>query len=378
MGTSRKNILFLCSWFPNRKKALEGNFILKHAQCLQEIANVYVLFAKASEQNNKKFEIEKSTDEGISITKVYFRKSKLPVFASFINLLRYIKALKVGYTHIPQIIDKVNVNVAFPAGLYALFLKRKGLSYDITEHWSGYLNETKLYEKESFIVKKLHQQIFRESSQVFAVSDYLGKSLTYYGLADSYELLPNFIDENLFKPREKNESFTFIHISTLDEQTKNFSGILRALEKLKIYGCDFKFVLIGEADAKEVMLKLERHNLLEETEAHFYIKSQEVAEKLSRANCLIQFSNFETFSIVLAEAWLSGVKTVHSKCGGLTENDNSTLGVQIPKGDENALFQALLKAFTMNDEGDFNTRRELALSMFHKTRITNAYMSNNY
>lgn len=345
MKNPRKHILFLCSWFPNREKPLEGNFILKHATYIQRFADVHLCFARSSKENKTKFEVEESNIEGVKITKVYYRSSSLPLLKSFINLKRYIKALKIAYAKGERNYDLAHVNVAFPAGLFALHLKRKyKLPYIITEHWSGYLSATKLYEKSSLFVKKLHQNIFKEAQKVFTVSKTLGEALQQNQLINEFDTLPNYIDLDLFQPQsEKLSKFTFVHVSTVDEATKNFSGILQALAQLKEEGLGFQFNLVVEANTEQVKAKLNEYGLSDLTKLYSYIDAAKVAELMGQSHCLIQFSNFETFSIVMAEAWLTGLPCVYSKCGGLTDVQDPTLGIQVTPKQVDELVNALRK-----------------------------------
>lgn len=343
MKNSRKHILFLCSWFPNREKPLEGNFILKHALFLQKFADVHICFSKSSLENKQKYELEKEVIEGVQVTKVYYRGSRLPVFKKIINLRRYMKAMKMAYATKQKSFDFAHVNVAFPAGLFALYLKRKmQLPYVITEHWSGYLPVTATYQTSAKFIKNIHQKIFRQAKQVFTVSNSLGNALQNHDLIKDFEVLPNYINVDVFKPQERKASvFTFIHVSTVDESTKNFSGILKALQNLKENGLDFKFNLVVEANPAIVKSKLDEYNLASLTNLYSYLPSDKVAELMRDSHSLIQFSNFETFSIVLAEAWLTGLPCVYSKCGGLTDLEDEKLGIQVSKGDVNELTEAL-------------------------------------
>ena len=44
------------------------------------------------------------------------------------------------------------------------------------------------------------------------------------------------------------------------------------------------------------------------------------------------FSNYETFSVVIAEAWCCGTPVISSVCGGLTNEINSDSGLTVEKG----------------------------------------------
>lgn len=359
---------------------MEGNFILKHATYIQEFADVYVSFARSSKENIRDYELEQEEIEGVKISKVYYKKSELPVVSKFVQLKRYIKAMEMATSSHKVEFDFAVVNVAFQAGLFALHLKKKNnLPFVILEHWSGYLPATSLFINEHSIIKRYHRKIYKEAQQVFAVSTSLGDALKELDLVKEYGVIPNYIDVDLFQPSSaKFEQFTFVHISTADEETKNLSGILRALQALKKEGHSFKLKLIVEAEKEGVLQKIVSYGLENHVDLYSYLPSEHVAEILRKSHCLIQFSNFETFSIVLAEAWMSGVPTIYSKCGGLTNTLNSTLGIQIQPKDESALLGALNTVFENYYQYSAEEIRQEAEKNFHPTRIKGQILSINY
>lgn len=142
-----------------------------------------------------------------------------------------------------------------------------------------------------------------------------------------------------------------VHISTLDDKSKNISGILNTLAKLNR---DYIFHIITETDEQTAWEMIEKQQL---DKSKFIVESQlsapEIGEVLRKADCLVHFSNYETFSIVIAEAWSCGIPAIYSKCGGLTEINNPELGIQIAVKDE----KALLNALTTFKRADYSTEK---------------------
>ena len=73
----------------------------------------------------------------------------------------------------------------------------------------------------------------------------------------------------------------------------------------------------------------------------FKSKATEVAELINKHDLFLLFSNYETFSVVIAEAWACGLPVITSKCGGLTEGITNENGVQVKIGDEKELLSKL-------------------------------------
>ena len=70
-----------------------------------------------------------------------------------------------------------------------------------------------------------------------------------HGLKSNYEIVSNVVDIKLFYPEQnkiKKSKTRIIHISTLEDQQKNISGILRAIKKLTENIVDFELFIIGD------------------------------------------------------------------------------------------------------------------------------------
>lgn len=365
------NVLFLASWFPNKTHPTVGNFIQRHAEVANTIANVYVLFALPIENQKSKFDIQNSVENDVYITRVYYRKvmHKIPLVHTFLKYKRYRKAMKVGEQTIGKKFDFLHVNTFWFAGLAALDISRsQKISYLITEHWSGFLPQNNAFESASFVMKTMTKRIFRKAKFVLPVSDDLGKSLQSRKLIDEFHCLANVVDTTLFKPNPttKNEVYRFIHISTIDEAHKNFSGLLEAFSKVKY---DFILEIITDGDLTDAQRKINAFGLSNKIELRGSSTQEEVAEALQQANCLVQFSNVETFSIVIAEAWSSGIPCVYTKCGGLTNIVNDKLGFQIERGDVQGLQQKIEDFIQHQYEFDQQYIRSFAIEMFSEQKV---------
>ncbi|MGB0934074.1 MAG: glycosyltransferase, partial [Lishizhenia sp.] len=350
MQSKRPNVLFLASWFPNKNHQTVGNFIQRHAELANNVATIYVLFATAVTDQKERFQIEHSLENNVQITRVYYRriKHRIPLIHSFLRLKRYQKAMELGAESLNQSFDFVHVNTFWFAGIAALmFQKKMKISYLITEHWSGFLPQNNAFKSSSFLMKQLAKRIFKKAKFVLPVSDDLGESLKKNGLISKYISVPNVINVDLFSPANttKSDICRFIHISTADEEHKNFSGILEAFSLVTE---EYVLEIITDGDLVEVEKKINHFNLQKKVTLRGTSKPEEVAQSLQNADCLVQFSNVETFSIVIAEAWSVGIPCIYSKCGGLTNIEDEQLGIQIEIGNIEALTLSI-RSFTKGE-----------------------------
>ena len=343
----KKRVLFLASWYPSRENKSLGNFVQRHAEAANQVSDVTVMYAISSEKSTS-IEFDRKDVHGVDTLIIYYPKVKikLPIFKQVQSKKNYLTALKQGFLFLNKDFDLVHLNEVFPAGLFALYLKKEyELNYVLTVHWTGYLDHTKVYERLPFYERRLHKKIFANASLVLPVSDHLGKSLKKLKLLSNYKVIPNVVDDKLFFPHEGIKELSsprFLHVSSFDNKHKNVVGMLKAFKFLQDEKQPFTLHLITEGD-KEIVWNLIHDLGIDDSRCDVKEKAtpEEVAQAMRESDCFVLFSNYETFSVVLAEAWMSGIPAIYSKCGGLTEIANKDLGVQVEKGNLHSLSNAL-------------------------------------
>lgn len=349
---SGKNVLFLASWYPSKENSTLGNFVQKHAELANEVAKVDVLYAVESD-SVEEITIDDNIINELRTVIVYFPsvKSKTPLIRSVIKREAYLLALKKGFRYLDKSYSLVHLNAVFPGGIFAKWLKKKyKVPYLTTVHWTGFLENHNEYGVLPFYLKRSFKSIFKGASKVFVVSDHLGKSLQKLELIKKYSVLNNVVKSDYFYPEKRKSTNStsprFLHISTFNDKHKNISGMLSAFGQLKK---DFSLHLITEGDVDDVWLAIENYKIpKEKCKVESRVEAREIGEAMRKADCLVLFSNYETFSVVLAEAWTCGLPAIYSQCGGLTEINNPTLGVQVKVKDRNALIEAM-EHFSLND-----------------------------
>ena len=111
--------------------------------------------------------------------------------------------------------DLVHVHVAYPAGLFALYLKkRNGIAYIISEHDGIYMPGYDNYHVPGQFEKKMVPVIYRNAKKIHAVSKSLGAALMDLKLtAKTPVVIPNVVDTSLFNYKEKDRSSGFRFIN---------------------------------------------------------------------------------------------------------------------------------------------------------------------
>jgi glycosyltransferase involved in cell wall biosynthesis len=310
-----KHILYLPSWFPSRRNPYPGDFIKRHAEAASLYNRITIFYTVIDEAIKVPELVEEKVNDNLFIYTYYYPALK-GVLSAVINGIKRFSALRRIYNKVfnwssP---DLVHVHVAYPAGLFALYLKkRKGIDYVISEHDGIYMPGYDNYHVPGNFEKKMVPLIYKGAKKIHSVSKSLAKALIDRQLATSEPVvIPNVVNIDLFnyKEKQKNEKFQFVHVSSLINQ-KNPEGMLKAMALVKKKRNDFFLKIIGPP--KEKFKKLVQ-DLSIENEVIFTgeISYNEVANEINNADAMIHFTRYETFGCVIAESLCTGTLVIVS------------------------------------------------------------------
>ncbi|MGH2564848.1 MAG: glycosyltransferase, partial [Ginsengibacter sp.] len=204
-----KNILWLPSWYPDKIKPYNGDFIQRHARAVgmhQPIQVIYIVRDEAGVITHDR-RVEDSVFENVNEKIVYYYSPHFLIafVDSFFSGLKYRRLYrKIISDYIEQIgkPELVHVHIVLKAGLIAKWIKKKyHIPFIISEHWTGYLPDA----KEKFLqlpsyLKISWRRIMEKASAVSVVSDYLGSCIKKNYSSLEYKVIPNVVDTKIFKP----------------------------------------------------------------------------------------------------------------------------------------------------------------------------------
>ena len=311
-----KHILYLPSWFPSRRNPWPGDFIKRHAESASLYNRITVFYTAMDESINQPELTEEKINNNLEIY-IYYYPAVKGVFSPVINGVKRFAALRKMYTKVfaDSSPDLVHVHVAYPAGLFALYLKkRKKIGYIISEHDGIYMPGYDNYHVPGQFEKKMVPVIYRNANKVHAVSKSLAAALMNLKLTSKTPVvIPNVVNTNIFNFKEKGRiaGFNFIHISSLINQ-KNPEGMLAAIALVKKQRDDFVVRVIGPA--KERFLNMAK-DLSLEGQVNFMgeIPYADVATEINNSDAMIHFTRYETFGCVIAESLCCGVPVITTR-----------------------------------------------------------------
>ncbi len=323
MHTAR-HILILSSWYPNRKSPFLGNFVMNHARLVAQSYQVTLLHTVADESCTE-IEIVETQQDQLREIVIYHPKG-----AHFFERRKAIdRAFDTGLEMISNV-DLIHAHVLLPKGY--LFVKAKKLfncPLIVTEHSSIFARQRqKSWSlKDHYIARTTRKHI----DHLVAVSEFQEKDLSRYFKETPTTVIPNPVDVNLFVPATTtyNEKFRFLHISTLDPMVKNPYGIVDAVALLHEKGYrTFELVIVSDEPVEALRNYVASKELSKHIRFFGPCQPEELPPFYRASDAFVLFSDYESFSIVVAEAWACGIPVISTSVG-IAANLTSNLGIQV-------------------------------------------------
>ncbi len=336
---------------------------------LAKKCKVSVLYPCPVQEQDKIYLVSENSEKNLFEVIIYYRKSSLFLFGSFINILRRYKATILGYKKILRNSGKpflVYAQVLNWAGIMACILKHKyRLPYILGEHWSGYMSGA--YKKSGFLYKWLAKVVVSRAVALTVVSGQLKESMIKNRLNHSnFYVVPNIIDipEPQTIPYVTGHGSRIIFVGDLVDEVKNISGILQAMS-LITKEQKFEFHIFGDGTDREKLSNYVRADgrLRECVYFHGYCPNNEIIDFMGTCDFLILNSRHETFSVVVAESLACGKPVIATKCGGPENMVNGQTGLLVPVDDVESLNKAIVKM--INTHQDYNSEL-LKQSVMHR------------
>jgi len=222
-----------------------------------------------------------------------------------------------------------------------------------------------------------------ESDGVTAVSRFLKeKTITNYYIDKNIEVIPNFIDTELFKPMEacifrkhiaRDGEKVLVHTSNF-RQVKRVTDTIKILERV-IKEVPTKLLLVGDGPDRSECERLARQlNLADHVK--FLGKQEGLVEILNSADIFLIPSQSESFGLAALEAMSCGKPVVSSSVGGLPEliKHNET-GFIAEIGDVERMAKYVIDLLTNDKKYEAFSRnsRERAINKFDKSKVIPMY-----
>lgn len=369
MPMSRKKILWLCSWYPDRVQPFNGDFVQRHARAAALYNDIYVVHVAGDPAMKKKQEEVISVSEGLTEVLIYYQNNN-SFYGKAINHLRWLRCAKeavakfISENGIP---DLVHVHVPFKMGTIARWLKKKySLPYVVTEHWTIYQPQSPvLYTGQNFFIKSIIKRTVKNCDMLLPVSSDLGELICRQVAQKEFLPVVNAVDTGLFfydGTDRDDKVFRFIHVSSMNS-LKNAEGLLRAFKTFLKSGGRAELDMVGDTTPEIRTYAASLGFPAEVIRFHGEISNADVARLVRKADCFVLFSNIENSPCVIGESLCCGLPVIATTVGGISELVTEENGILVAAGDEIALAAAMKR---VSENSSMFSRKKIAEDAFSK------------
>jgi glycosyltransferase involved in cell wall biosynthesis len=351
--------LFLTRWYPHRYDAMEGLFVRKHAESIGRFMPIKVLYICQRPEVKRRELHVCEWNESVREMIVYAKDSRFRFLKIMYYFIAFFSGLRFVFRHYGR--PEITHCHIFSRDIFVAYWMKKWwkIPYVVTEHWSTYLPENGTFQKSSKLNRWSVKFLAKHADKVMPVSEHLIKSMMSHGIRADYQKVNNVVDDFFFQAQKKRESekVRILHVSCFFDEAKNISGILRVAAQLREKRDDFELVMVGTGVDFEQMVDYASNLSLGEDLVVFLgeLSPHEVCEEMTKADILLLFSNYETFSVVVAESLSSGVPVVSSAVCEIPKMVTEECGILVSPKDEKALLEKL--DYMIDHFSEFDTEK---------------------
>lgn len=326
---SLRNLLHITNWYPNPSNRFEALFVQEHFKALAD-REMQQLWHVQVRGEGSLFRLRKgsySSSEHYFILDTCFSSWQVREWLHF-ALLALLRLRLWRHRW-----DVVNVHIAYPLLRFPRLVRwLYGQNIIVTEHWSAYHEGFKLPENSPG--RRRIRKIFQHRIPVIAVSQALMDDIVAFAETDDFakHVIPNVVNPDIFSPGPAPRpapGATFV-------MAGSWSPIKRPLLVMQSFAVvsrshpEARLRIIGYGSQWEEMRRFARESDLQERIAFLGpLGKAAIATELRKAAALVHASEYETFSVVCAEALCCGTPVIASRVGGIPEYVDDRNGITV-------------------------------------------------
>ncbi len=177
---------------------------------------------------------------------------------------------------------------------------------------------------------------YRSIPNRICVSTWIQKMLAKWDVSSS--VISNGVDSEFFVPRNdylKPTKKQRVLLMAREDPQGSWSFVTSLLKRLNETN-HIDVITVGPASVIPEVVELS-------AEAHGHVDRRQMAKIIRTCDIFVDCSVIQGFGLIGLEAMASGVATVLTQTGGVKEYANDSNSLLVPVGDENALFDAIVK-----------------------------------
>ena len=317
-------VLHITNWYPSQENLKEALWIQRQIDALGiHLDEFFILHLEVKPSSSFGLTKERLPNGAQRI--FYVPTSKwffIEVLTAFL-LVYYLMILRV------RKYDLINFHIAYPLLTFWHFIKIfVRIPIVISEHWSAYHFNFNVAD-----TKKLRRvkNIFHQNIPVVTVSQALYQDIKKFSGSDFPNfVLPNIVEKDVFNHKNHNEKdISYFFMISQWKWPKNPFVIIKAFAEFsKKNDIELEFAGYGAQldEMKELVNSLQIRGKVKFLGK---LDSPQIATKMNEAIAYLHASEYETFSVVCAEAVCCGTPVVASAVGGIPEFINNSNGILV-------------------------------------------------
>lgn len=336
------NIWVIGRSYPQKINNMQGSFELEQAKMLAKHGNkvTYIACVFHPFKKVKKWGLCYWLEDNIDIftySQIYAIE-RMKLHLEFFQTMVWKKLLSSveEKNGIPDVI-----HVHYPANItiakHILEYQLKGTKIVCTEHWTQVLKNTiDNYER-----KRL--TLYANNADAFlCVGQPLREAVkTITGTKNELYVVPNIVNE-LFVPLiNESKEFMFVAVGVLFPH-KQFDKIIEAFSNTFKGNKHVRLKIIGDGpEANSLKRKCNENGISEQVCFTGKLTRENTAYEVGISNCLICYSNCETFGVPIIEGWACGLPVISTTAAAVRDGWDEGLGIQVSPNKQTDLEEAM-------------------------------------
>ena len=355
-------VLHITNWYPHDTNRHEGLFIKKHIEALAPFVDSYfVLHLDIKPATRFKFH-KRDFEEGIERRiDIPFNSWFLTEIVAVLSMLYYL--IKLRHRNF----DIINVHIAYPLMTWWHVIKRWITApVIITEHWSAYHFNFGL--PASVKLQRI-KRIFRQNIPVITVSNSLADDIRKFARTDFTSFtIPNVVDKQVFYPDESLLRQDYFFMVSQWKWPKRPLVVFEAFEEFVKSATPIQLWVAGYGpDYTTLQRWVDDHQMGSSIKLLGSLIDKEIAGHLRNCKAFVHCSEYETFSVVCAEAVCCHTPVLASKVGGIPEVVGDGEGILMDSMDAPVLAQGMHRIVSkkfISHHGDRFSKQVIGMQYF--------------
>lgn len=327
-------------------------FITEHFEALNRFANGYLLHVEVQMRPGRFLSFQHERLSGNEESFVVQTSIKVFRIVELISLALLLYAI---FKHGVKRYDIVNFHVGYPNLVYHGLLKKLiRKPFLIIEHWTAFHYEFNMPKGTRKLDRIRH--IYRQQFPLVVVSRRLGLDIEgFAGCKQRLRVIPNVVDSSVFyfDPNVPVSEKSFFMVNYW-RKIKNPFPVLEAFTRYVATCPEAQLRVGGYGPLWNDMVRYVAENGLESNVKLLgRLTKNEIADELRGATALVHHADYETFSVVCAEAISCGCPVIVNYLEAVAEFIDDSNGVFVKSG------QSFLNALIEFDPSSFD-RAEIA------------------